>query len=283
MALRLFGRRRNRGFWDPGESPTQPGRMDKPDLAGRRAFLAEHVLLHTHIPKTGGSSLSHGLAGIVGAVNTMDLRMNRRVDLDEMSDDDLAELLLLSGHFTYGVHQRFKRTPLYIAAVREPVARAVSEYRYIRTHPKQRHHKELQDLDFEAAWNLLKEARGASGENAQSRQITANRQKSAVAEKDLWQMAEYGYFLIIPQPKINTALQRLRGAFGVPWSRLSKHNVSEGNEVKVSTEMRSRILDANRSDMELFARVTEDFDLHLNRACDYIASSCLMPLEDSQI
>ncbi len=275
MPFRLFKRRKS-SFWDPGESPVVPGRRDKPDLAGRRAFFADHILVHTHVPKTAGSTLSHGLSGIVGAIHSMDLRMNRRVPLEEMADEDLADLSLLAGHFPYGIHTRFQRTPLYIAAVREPVARAVSRYRYLKGQEDIPDHQHVAGRGFEEAWDALREAHGPRFENAQARQLTATSGRHKLSEDDVWAQVEETYFLVIPQPEITRAIHSLRAAFGVPWARVPSHNISKGFEVDLSPEMRSRILDANRVDMELYARVSEDFDAHLDRACSYIASRCLV-------
>lgn len=279
MPIRLFRRRRPKP-WPSGPSPVAADRRDKPNLAGRRAFLAEHVFLHTHIPKTAGSTLSHGLASIVGAVNTVDLRLNRRVGLDEMSAEDLARLNLVSGHFAYGVHTRFERRPLYVAAVREPVERAVSGYRFLQTPPDHPDHPHVKDRDFETAWEALREALGRAAENTQARMLTDAGTRRDVPEDALWAQIDHAYFLIIPQPEMTRAIQRLRAAFGVPWTRVTPHNISRGYEVELSTDMRTRILAANRVDTELFARISEDFDDRLQRACDYIASHCLLPLED---
>lgn len=263
-------------------SPVAGERADLPYLAGRRAFLSDHVLLHTHIPKTGGSTLAQGLSSIVGAVHAMDLRLNRHVPVREMTQDDLDELHLLSGHFAFGDHPDFGRTPLYIAAVREPVARAVSDYRFLSSRSDHGSHHLVAGKDFETAWAAQAVALGAAFHNLQSHYLAGAQRGRGVDPAGLWQRIEEDYFLVIPQTELTRTIQALRSAFGVPWARIADHNRSRGHEPEVTPDMRRRILDANPLDARLFDRVTADFDRRLDRACDYIASRCLLPLKDAQ-
>lgn len=279
MALgRILGRTRPPRSVPVRPSPVAAGRGDKPDLAGRRAFLAEHVLIHTHVPKTGGSALSHGVMSIMGAVHSMDLRLNRRVSKQEMGPEDLADLHFLAGHFPYGGHPDFGRVPLYLAAVREPVARAVSYYRFLQTHTDHQDHEIVVGKDFETAWHGLAEARGPSFHEAQARVLTSSRKDTPDPEL-LWERLAHGYFLVIPQPEVTRAIHSLRSAFGVPWTRVPPMNKSRGHEVEVTDDMRQRILGANPLDAELFDRATAQFEDQLAAACEYVASRCLMPLK----
>lgn len=278
MAFKLF--RKKPAPWPVRTSKIAEGRADKPDLAGRRAFMAEHILLQTHIPKTGGSTLSHGLMNIVGAVHTMDLRLNRRVGIDEMSQADLDDLHFLTGHFRFGMHERFKRKPLYIAAVRDPVARAVSNYRFLLTHPDHHQHPVVVDRNFEDAWHALAEDQGPSFFNLQARMLTGTGGKHRPDAAALWEQVEDVYFLVIPQPELNKAIQHLRSAYGVPWTRVMQMNVSQGNEVEVSPAMADHIRETNALDVELYERVSAEFPQKLLRACEYIAERCLLPLDD---
>ena len=244
--------------------------------------MADHVLLHTHIPKTGGSTLSQGLSAIVGAVHAMDLRLNRHIPLAGMSRADLDGLHLLSGHFSYGDHPDFGRTPLYIAAVREPVARAVSDYRFLSTHKDHGQHHLVTGRDFEEAWNNQAAVLGPAFHDLQSHYLAGAHRGRGVDPDGLWQRVEEDYFLVIPQTELTRAIQSLRSAFGVPWARVADHNRSRGHETEVTPAMKRRVLDANPLDTRLFERVSADFDRRLDRACDYIASRCLLPLKDAQ-
>ena len=78
----------------PAQRVQMPSRFrddlsDHPDLTRRREFFTRHILIQTHIPKTAGTTLSNGIQGIVGAVNSADLRWRRATPLEELSEHDL--------------------------------------------------------------------------------------------------------------------------------------------------------------------------------------------------
>jgi hypothetical protein len=239
-----------------------------PDLAGRRRFLDEHVLIHTHVPKTAGATLAAGLSAIVGGVRTMDLRLRRSIPLDRLTDEDLAEMSLVTGHFPYGLHARFARTPLYFAAVREPADRAISSYRFLASHADQPGHDEAAACDFETWESRHRERQG----NEQSRILFGARPE---APAEVIAHVDAAYFLVIPQPEMTRAIQELRAAFGVAWARIARTNVSLGHDVELDTVTREAIRRANATDAALYAHVVETFDARLARACELIASRCL--------
>lgn len=256
----------------PEPSHAVPGHAHTPDMAGRRRFLAGHVLIHTHVPKTAGATLAAGLAAIVGGVSTMDLRLRRSIPLDRLSAEDLRQLSLVTGHFAYGLHERFPgRTPLYFAAVREPADRAVSNYRFLATHANHPGHEEAASHDFETWESLYRERRP----NEQSRMLLGDRPGSAVDAAEAIRHADGAYFLLIPQPEVSRAIRALRAAFGVAWSRVANVNVSAGHEVVLDTPTRQAIRAANAADTALYEHAVQTFDDRLARACAYIAEHCL--------
>ncbi len=247
-----------------------------PDLAGRRRFLDGHLLIHTHVPKTAGATLAAGLSAIVGGVRTMDLRLRRSIPLDRLTDADLAELSLITGHFAYGLHDRFAplgRTPLYFAAMREPADRAVSSYRFLASHPDEPGHDEVASQSFESWETRHRERRP----NEQSRMLfgapTDGRGLPGAA--DLIAHVDATYLLVIPQPEMTRALQALRAAFGVAWARIARTNVSHGHEVELDQITREAIRGVNSTDVALYEHLVETFDERLARACDRIAAQCL--------
>jgi hypothetical protein len=253
---------------------------ERADHSARSRFLREHLFIQTHLPKTGGSALAHGLSGIFGGVHSLDVRMRRNHTWQGLSAEDRSNLHFVSGHFTFGVHWRVERIPLYIAAVREPVSRAVSGYRYLLATPGAAEHEIVVGKDFEAAWDALDREDGWQKRNLQARMLMGDREHEAFSWDDLRARADEDYFLLIPQPEISTALRKLRVAFGLPGIKLDKVNVSPGADVTPTAEMTERILDANPMDARLYAHVTETFKARLDSAVTYIASRCLERLED---
>lgn len=197
-----------------------------------------------------------------------------------MSPEDINDTYLVSGHFPYGIHERFARTPLYIAAVREPVDRAVSAYRYLLNEPEQVDHQYVKNRSFEEGWFALERHHGVKRRDHQSKMLLGGNYDKPVNAKALWHQVDEVYFLIIPQPRVTETLLALRAAFGVHWTRIARTNPSRGAQVEVTPEMREKILAVNPTDALLYDRVEKDFDFRLQRACEYIASRCLLPLKD---
>jgi hypothetical protein len=106
-------------------------------LYGKQLVTGEELILLTHVPKTGGSSLRRSLAKLVGT--------NARAAKGSwwkpknLEEGETADTRLIAGHFKYGRHVHFKRTPLYLTVVRDPIKRFFSWYHYIQrlpNHPK---------------------------------------------------------------------------------------------------------------------------------------------------
>ncbi len=247
----------------------------RPDLAGRRSFLDRHILIHTHVPKTAGSTLSHAVASIVGGTQSMDLRLKRRIRLRDMSRDDKAALRFLSGHFSHGIHDRFSQKPLYIAALREPVERAISRYRFMQRNPELDRVEDLRGKSFEEAWEMLAEDPNRSRSNDQARILCGLPPATQPEAEHLWRQVDEGYFLLIPMPELETAIQHLRAAYGLPWTKIPRMNPSRGEPPEISQVMRAKVLDENRLDADLYVHVEATFQDRLAKACDYIAADCL--------
>lgn len=220
------------------------------------------------------------MTSIFGGVHCLDVRMRRAHHWRALSPDDKRDIHLVSGHFTYGVHWRVDRIPLYIAAVREPVSRAVSGYRYMIATPKANEHEAIKGMDFETAWAEMDRRDAWQKRNLQARMLMGNKDREDFAWDDLLARAENDYFLLVPQPQISLALRRLRSAFGIPDVKAQRVNVSTGEEITPTPEMTERILAANPLDARLYAHVDTTFRTRLDKAVSYIASRCLERLED---
>jgi hypothetical protein len=119
----------------------------------RSAEDAETILIYTHIPKTGGTSVLE--------VFRENIPPERLVYTEEEIVTGLLfkilnrDLQAIFGHIEYGVHEvvEFYKNVTYCTFVRDPIKRVISEYYYYRKHaPDSKMHKDLQSVPTVEDW-----------------------------------------------------------------------------------------------------------------------------------
>ena len=104
------------------------------------------MLIFTHIPKSGGTSLDKILEDQYGGKW---LRVNSPDHWLSMSAAEKEGIKVVSGHFRYGIHEVIPGEHQYISLMREPVHRLVSHYVFAISRPDHYIHKKLIDRDPE--------------------------------------------------------------------------------------------------------------------------------------
>ncbi|MCR8546976.1 sulfotransferase family protein [Salipiger sp. P9] len=98
------------------------------EMAGNAGSTA---LIHLHIPKTAGSSLSAILGRECAKGTALAVNDGFLASLKTMSIEDRAALRFVFGHLFYGVAQHLPQKCHYITVLRDPKARILSFYRYV--------------------------------------------------------------------------------------------------------------------------------------------------------
>ncbi len=117
------------------------------DAAKGRAS-PEDCVVFLHIPKTAGSTLSTALVMNYSPQQTIRLDLINRPVAEiekEIRPEALSEARLVRGHLSYGVHRYIPRPCHYITVLREPIARAISDYKFIIRNPAAFRHHALHD------------------------------------------------------------------------------------------------------------------------------------------
>jgi hypothetical protein len=88
-----------------------------------------NIIFFTHVPKCAGTSFDRGLATVFGSTY---YRASTKYNPNKLTDIERSRIRVLSGHFQYynEFESLFKRNKIYIATVRDPIARAISGYAY---------------------------------------------------------------------------------------------------------------------------------------------------------
>ena len=107
--------------------------------------------LFLHIPKTGGTTLRDIISRQYVASEILELKnlITSEEDLARLSDDEKNNFKIIMGHFSYGLHNLMKQETFYLALLREPVARVISGYRYIKTHTGNQFYAKVSNLTLE--------------------------------------------------------------------------------------------------------------------------------------
>jgi hypothetical protein len=92
--------------------------------------------IYIHIPKCGGSTLNHVLRSNYSDeerfyVDPSAVRRSRK-ELSSLPEDRKSNFRLLHGHLSYGWHEHLPQDATYFTIIRDPVARVVSHYNYVR-------------------------------------------------------------------------------------------------------------------------------------------------------
>ena len=131
-----------RGFESNHVRPTMPS-TPIPSESTRDSLTPRADVLFVHIPKTAGISLYSAMAKSFGPQHS--LRYPRSTEefkqqFLRLSDEELHRYRLMSGHFNLPFWlRRDLGGRVIVALIREPVERALSTYRYIRSwtgHPR---------------------------------------------------------------------------------------------------------------------------------------------------
>jgi hypothetical protein len=110
---------------------------------------SDDVLFFMHIPKTGGLSLIQLLDTHFQPSEIFPLHsVSSWKELEAFPPEQLVSYRLVRGHFRFGPYDRqifryFCQNPLILTMLRDPVARTISAYRYVKRSKRARIHEEV--------------------------------------------------------------------------------------------------------------------------------------------
>ncbi|HEV7264335.1 MAG TPA: hypothetical protein VGN83_05385 [Falsiroseomonas sp.] len=235
------------------------------------AFFLRNIVIHTHIEKCAGTSLVFGLQRMFGPPTCLDLRKPKQPDPRAMAPEHRARIRLLTGHFHYGRHEEpFGRNPLYIATVRDPVARLVSFLAFLRrseTHPQYPNYGEL---PIGEAVEKMVTNRNLFLRNGQC--LALSRAPSFEAARA---SIEAGYTLVLPHASANRIPALFAHAFGLPPPKEAiwvNATAAKPPEIVPDAALVAQIRALNAEDDRLYRWVLENEGALFARAAERVAA-----------
>jgi hypothetical protein len=174
-------------------------------------IFRDHIVMHTHIEKTAGSTLTRGFIDAFGRGHVWDIRGRKREKPEFLSAADRDQIFVLAGHFLFGAHaEYFDRVPVYVACVRAPFQRFRSAYDFARTRPNHPSYPRTEGRTFpQAVEDLLKSPK--SKLNIMARFLTGQVQPGLA---HLLKNVEDDYLIVSPSHRVNDTLNALIPLFG---------------------------------------------------------------------
>ena len=244
------------------------------------------ALIFMHIPKCGGTTLLSVLTKAIPEgrrflVDGRDVAGSRQA-LAALSGGERQHIELLCGHLSYGWHELLlPRQAWYFTLVREPVARVVSHYNYVRSHEKHYLHSHVVEGKMTVA-DYVESGITTEVNNGQVRQISGledivqtpyggSEVGYGVDHRGLleqaWENIERHFLLVGLLERFDESMRRLRRVAGLKIGSYRAKNVGRSNTADESPTPNEvdAIRRYNREDCELYSRCMEAFDLESGR------------------
>lgn len=231
-------------------------------------FFREHLVVHTHIEKTAGSSLTRGFIDAFGEDRVWDIRGKKHPKPEFITEEERRRIFLLTGHFLYGAHDRFfDRSPVYIACVRPPLERFRSHYDFVRVRPGHPTHQRITGKSLRDVVEDLKKPKAVL--NLMTRALTG---QSHISEDRLFKHVENNYLIVTPSHRVNDTIRTLIPLLGGNAVEMQQHRKKTADPTSEDIgDLRQWFDDANYLDARLVQFVDANYDRWLSELPERLA------------
>ncbi|WP_026674169.1 sulfotransferase family 2 domain-containing protein [Alkalihalobacterium bogoriense] len=209
------------------------------------------IIIHLHMPKTGGTTLKNIIKKNVPSHLNFDIYEDHHERAEKLKAIANQPTACIQGHFPYGVHEFFTTPCVYITMLREPAERIISEYYFICTNKKHRLHHQVKNMTLEQYQSQPNHM------NIQTR-FLSGQLGSPLTEKDLQQARKNitSHFSVVGlTEQFNESLFLMKQRFG--WAQTQYTKLNKTKKKTPIHKIRKKTIDmiyANNSlDQQLYS------------------------------
>jgi hypothetical protein len=236
---------------------------------GTLAGVEAPLLIFLHAPKTGGTTMmriierQYPAGSVLGRYDSSD-----GAELANLPPDELERLRAVGGHFRFGAHDFIARDTVYVTMLRDPVARVISHYHFVRQRPE---HDQYQAATALSLRDFVRSSGSAEPNNDQTRLLAGGMSDDHPTPDDMLAAARRnlrdGVAVVGLTEEFDRSLLLMRREFG--WDRpfYLRENVTRGRAHRgvISAETRRMIEDFNALDRALYEEARTLFEAGLRR------------------
>lgn len=240
-----------------------------------RPKRADSTLIVVHIPKTAGTTLAIILTERYGADNVLGIRGAREARQEFAASPELVRGAprLITGHQPFGLHAHVPRACDYLTFLRDPVERVVSHYYHVLHEETHYLRDRVVSKGFTLEEYVENPMRTPELDNHQTRMLADYELSQATrvggADRSLLESAKLNldtmFACVGLTERFDETMVLLTDALG--WARTPYYlpaRVSSNKPKRpIPEEIRRRIRELNRLDVELYEHVAERFDAHV--------------------
>jgi Galactose-3-O-sulfotransferase len=236
------------------------------DLGDRS--VSDPMIIFLHIPKSGGTSLN----GIINQQYPKKaiFRFNgiqNRDRIQQLSQQQRTNLQLIRGHFAFGLHEFLPCPAQYFTLLRDPVARFISHYHYVRRSVNIPGHAQVKSLTLRQYTQQMGQKNG----NLQTRLLFGLNQTQCQTPSETLTVArqnlEQHFAVVGLVEQFDETLVLLKRAFGWRMPLYVQQNVTSQKQkdgTTIDPETLQLIEQCNAMDLELYryaqARFTQQIE-----------------------
>lgn len=244
----------------------------KSEFLSANAARIDDLWVMVHLPKTAGTTVASQLLEmrqpslnlyIDGKADNLTEEERWQGAIDEfLKRQDTSKIRFLTGHFPVYVLDRILvlgRTVRFFTFMRDPVSRFISDYRYCLT-PRHPHYKEFR-ITYPKIEDYLKEA------YAHDRMFKQFAPAQDASVSDVIASVRKKFTFLGFTEKFDQSVDWLGKLLCVSLNahqRLNETATLECNSVQITEQLRERIAEANKRDIEIYSTFYRKFSAFVN-------------------